>query len=243
MGVVRGETSAVDLNEARGRLEHMCAESSSASSLVLSDSTDVRDLDVFLARAARVRDGVVRLVVRGNALAVHVAAAFPLILGSGGPTIVGQRGVRLVEPAALDVVVPAGEVRDRLARMHRTGSTVFDVPPSRPSAPWTATLPLSVAWEERSPVPDDAWLGSARGVASAVSESLPTDPGQAMVFQARDALWRQGAPELGEGAVLGAAFVADAYGFLTAGGRSRRFTSGMWERLSSRGGTLLWRNA
>ncbi|MGO1320949.1 MAG: hypothetical protein ACTMIK_11960, partial [Galactobacter sp.] len=63
----------------------MCAESSSASSLVLSDSTDVRDLDVFLARAARVRDGVVRLVVRGNALAVHVAAAFPLILGSGGP--------------------------------------------------------------------------------------------------------------------------------------------------------------
>ncbi|MGO3152090.1 MAG: hypothetical protein ACTIJJ_05640 [Galactobacter sp.] len=219
----------------------MCAESSFSTRLVLGDSTDVRDLDVFLARSVRVRDGVARLVVRGSALAVHVAAAFPLILGSGGPTIVGQRGARLAEPGVLDVVVPVGEVRDRLARMQRTDSTVFDVPPSRPSAPWTATLPLSVAWQERGLASDDVWLAAARDVATAVSDSLPTDPGQAMVFQARDALWGQSAPDLGEGAVLGAAFLADAYGFLSTGGRSRRFTSGTWERLSSRGGTLLWR--
>jgi hypothetical protein len=219
----------------------MSAESSAAR-LRLGDLTDVRDLDVFLARSVRVRDGVTRLVARGSMLGVHVAASFPLMLGSGAPTIVGQRGVRLAEPASVDVVVPVSEVRDRLARMQRTESTVFDVPPSRPSAPWTATLPLAAAWREESEVPDDAWLAAARDVASAVRGALPEGPGQPVVFQAREALWGQTRSDLGEGTLAGAAFVADAYGFLTSGGRSRRFTSGAWQRLSSRGGTLLWKS-
>jgi hypothetical protein len=213
------------------------------SSLFLGDLADVRDLEVFARRAAGVRDGVARLVARGSALAVHVAASFPLILGGGAPTIVGQRGLRLGGPAELDIVVPLAEVRDRLARMQRTGSTTFDVPPSRPSAPWTAALPLGVPWQERGTGPDDVWRAVAGDVASGVRAALPQEPGQTMVFQAREALWSHADPRLGEGSLDGAAFVAQAYGFLVPGGTSRRLTSGTWERLSSRGGTLLWRTA
>jgi hypothetical protein len=219
----------------------MDGKQSAASVLQLEDLQDVSDTEVFLRRSSGLRDGVTRLVARGGAMAVHVAASFPLVLGGAAPTIVGQRGLRLGAPAELDVVVPISEVRDRLARMQRTGSTTFDVPTSRPSAPWTATLPLQASWRERDPVSDDVWRAVAGDVASDVRAALPQDPGQAMVFQAREALWSRHDDRLGGGAVSGAAFVAQAYGFLLPGGSSRRFTSATWERLSSRGGTLLWR--
>ncbi len=211
--------------------------------LILPDPADVADLARFLVRSASVRDGVCRRVARGNVLALHVAGTFPLMLGATTPTIIGQRGVRLATPAELDVVVPIAELRDRLARLAREGEgpLVLDVPPSRPNAPWTATLPLAVRWESIAPVHDDAWAAAARGVANEVQESLPTDPGQPLVFAARDAAWGRAAPELGHGVLAGAAFLAHAYGFLREGARSARFTSGAWERLSAGGGTLLWR--
>jgi hypothetical protein len=211
--------------------------------LILPEPADVADLDRFLTRASSVRDGVCRLVARGQVLALHVAGAFPLMLGSASPTIIGQRGVRLARPAELDVVVPIAELRDRLARLTRQGEGALDldVPPSRPNAPWTATLPLASRWEAVGQAHDDTWVAAARRVASEVQDSLPTDPGQPLVFAARDAAWGREEPELGPGVIAGAAFLAHAYGFLREGATSSRFTSGAWERLSSPGGTLLWR--
>ena len=214
-----------------------------AASLLLTDAHDVLDLEQFLTRAAGVREGVARLVARGPVAAVHVAAAFPLMLGAEAPTIVGQRGVRLAREAELDVVVPIAELRDRLARLRsgNAGALELEVPPSRPSAPWTATLPLTVAWDPLGTVHDDAWAVAAREVASAVQASLPQDPGQPLVFQARDALWAAPREDLSQGTLAGAAFVAHAYGFLRRGGTSFRLRGGGWERLSAGGGTLLWR--
>lgn len=219
----------------------MSLEDTTENILRLGDLRDVRDLDVFLARAAGVRDGVARLVARGTTLAVHVAAAFPLMLGSAAPTIVGQRGLHLRTPATADVVVPIAEVRDRLARMTRVGSADLGLPPSRPSAPWTATVPLSAVWQRLEPVSDDVWTEVGRDVAAQVRDSLPEQPGQAMVFQAREALWSRADDRLGDGALTGAAFAAQAYGFLGQGSTSRRFAAGPWQRLSASGGTVLWR--
>lgn len=212
--------------------------------LLLEDHRDALDLDLFLNRAVGVRDGVTRLVARGRTAALHVAATFPLVLGTPTPTVIGQRGVRLAEPAELDVVVPISEVRDRLARMARSAGVAaraLSVPVSRPSAPWTSTVPLTAAWSPRGQVPDDAWVAAAREVASDVRQALPQDPGQPVVFQTRDAVWAAPLPELGEGVIAGAVFLAHAYGFLRPGSVSLRFTSGPWERLSGSGGTLLWR--
>lgn len=211
---------------------------------MLLDLQDARDLDQFLTRAVGVRDGVARLIARGPVAALHVAAAFPLMLGAPAPVFIAQRGVRLATPAELDVVVPVAELRDRLARLARTevsGPAQLDVPPSRPSAPWTSLVPLGVAWEERGTVPDDAWVAAARGVASRVQEALPQDPGQPLVFAARDAVWNSPEETLGEGVISGAPFLAHAYGFLAPGQSSRRFAAGAWQRLSAHGGTLLWR--
>lgn len=213
-------------------------------SLLLEDAHDALDLDQFLARASGVRDGVTRIVARGGAAAFHVAGGFPLVLGARGATLIGQRGLRLAEPADLDVVVPLSEARDRLARMVRAGGEAarrFSIPVSRRTAPWTAGVPLAAAWEPLGAVPDDAWVATAREVASRVQEALPTDPGQPLVFAAREAVWSEPAPELGEAAIAGAAFLAHAYGFLRPGGSSRRYAAGPWQRLSSIGGTLLWR--
>lgn len=212
---------------------------------LLGDGDDVRDLAQFLTRAAGLRDGVARLVARGSVGAVHVAASFPLMLGGAAPLIVGQRGVRLTRTTQTDVVVPAAEVRDRLARLRTKdddgAGLALGLPPSRPSAPWTSLLPLAARWEERESVGDDAMRERAARVAEAVHAALPDSPGQPLLFQAREALWSEPAPELGDGFIAGAAFVAHAYGFLREGSRSRRFTAGPWERLSSQGGTLLWR--
>lgn len=225
---------------------------------MLLDLQDARDLDQFLTRAAGVREGVARLIARGSVAALHVAAAFPLMLGAPAPVFIAQRGVRLAVPAELDVVVPMAELRDRLARLARSESTSasgagsgaepaaghavqLDVPPSRPSAPWTSLVPLGAHWEAAGAVSDDAWVAAARGVASRVQAALPQDPGQPVVFAARDAVWNSPEDSLGEGVISGAPFLAHAYGFLTPGGSSALFTAGAWRRLSARGGTLLWR--
>lgn len=218
------------------------------STLILGDARDARDLDQFLTRAVGIRDGVVRVIARSKMAAFHVAAGFPLMLGAGAATFVAQRGVALAQDAELDVVVPISEVRDRLARLARTdaaGPRTLDVPPSRPSAPWTSTLPLGAAWAPVAQVPDDAWVAAARGVAMRVQEALPEQPGQPLVFTARDAVWSSEESELGAGVLSGAPFLAHAYGFLAPQGVSRMFSTGegpgSWRRLSSRGGTLMWR--
>lgn len=215
-----------------------------SSPLLLSDLQDARDLDQFLTRAAGVRDGVARLIARGPVAALHVAAAFPLMIGAPAPVFIAQRGVRLAAPADLDVVVPIAELRDRLARLARSeagGAAQLDVPPSRPSAPWTSLVPLAATWERTGTVPDDAWVAAARGVAARVQQALPQDPGQPLVFAARDAVWNSPEESLGEGVISGAPFLAHAYGFLVPGAQSLRFSAGAWQRLSARGGTLLWR--
>lgn len=215
-----------------------------SSALVLPELHDARDLDQFLTRAAGVRDGVARVVARGRVAAFHVAATFPIILGAKTPLFIAQRGLRLAAEAELDVVVPLSELRDRLARLSRQddeGEQVLGVPPSRPSAPWTSLVPLGADWRAYGEVADDEWVAAARGVAARVQDSLPQDPGQPLVFAARDAVWATPLPELGEGVLSGAPFLAHALGFLQPGVSSRRFTARNWQRLSSRGGTLLWR--
>lgn len=221
-----------------------------ANSLILSDATDLHDVDTFLKRSAGIRDGVCRIVARGRVAALHTAFSFPLMLTDPAPVIIAQRGVRLTQQTELlDVVVPLAELRDRMPRAVNAGRGQLRVPPQRVNAPWTSLVPLQAQWEPGGTVVDDAVYDAGAEVARIVNDSLPDHPGQPVVVQARNAVWGKTLGELGvvtqddhlAPMLAGAAFTAQALGFVARGQRSRVFASGMWRRLSCHGGTLLYR--
>ncbi len=221
-----------------------------ATSLILSEATDLEDVGTFLQRSASIRDGVCRIVARGRVAALHTAFSFPMMLTDPAPVIIAQRGVRLTQQTELvDVVVPMAELRDRLPRATSAGHGQLRIPPQRVNAPWTSLVPLQSQWEQAGTVVDDAVHDAGAEVARIVSESLPDQPGQPVLVQARNAVWGKSLSELGvvelsdrlAPMLAGAAFTAYALGFVLKGGRSRLFTAGMWRRLSCHGGTLLYR--
>jgi hypothetical protein len=83
----------------------------------LADSLSLDDLDVFLARAARVEDGSVRLIAGSGVLAVYVAVLYPAGLIDETPTVLGLRTFALTTRDSFDVVVPLGSIQQRLTRV------------------------------------------------------------------------------------------------------------------------------
>ena len=60
-------------------------------SLTLVDALALRDLQVYLSRAARIEEGSVRLIGGGGILAVYVAVIYPAGLLDEVPTVLGLR--------------------------------------------------------------------------------------------------------------------------------------------------------
>ncbi|HKU09846.1 MAG TPA: hypothetical protein VJQ61_01255 [Sinomonas sp.] len=208
--------------------------------LDLGDPEAVADLRTFLTRARAIEPaGAVRLQAVGSVLAVYVCVLQPRALGDGTPTVLGMRAVALAQPAEVDATVPMSAVADRLARMG-DGGTLLDVPSSSVHVAWAAVSPPRGPWIPTREVAA-AVLGNAAAAGMAeVAALVPDQPGAAMVSGARAAVWGRDVEGVA-GLPAGAAFAAEALGFLGGGEAVSVFASGTWVRLSSARGHVLCR--
>jgi hypothetical protein len=228
--------------------------------LTLADAESVADLHTFLTRARAIEDGSARLEAAGTALGVYVPVLYPEALGASVPTVLGLRVARLAEPADLAAVYGLGALTDRLARM-AGASTELSLPPAEAFAPWAGVAPPRRGWE-RIAAYDDATLRSvAEDGMRAVAGALPENAGKPVLATVRSRIWstpaslvaaaadpagpRPAAEPAGLAVELpaGAAFAAQALGFLAPQGTSVLFRAGRWLRLSSAHGHVLVRLA
>lgn len=210
------------------------------TALDLGDREAVADLRTFIARARAVdAGGAVRLQAVGSVLAAYVCVLWPRMLGEATPTVLGMRAIPLAHPAGVDATVPMAAVADRLARMGDEG-TLLDVPPSSVHVSWAAIRPPRGPWTPSGAVASEALAAAAASGMAEVAATVPQQPGQAVVDGARAAVWGrdvEGADRL----PAGAAFAAEALGFLVPGVPMQRFECGAWVRLSSPRGHVLCR--
>uniref|UniRef100_UPI0039F0934F hypothetical protein n=1 Tax=Sinomonas sp. G460-2 TaxID=3393464 RepID=UPI0039F0934F len=210
------------------------------TALDLGDREAVADLRTFLARARAVdAGGAVRLQAVGSVLAAYVCVLRPRMLGEATPTVLGLRTIRLARAADVDVTVALAAVADRLARMG-DDATLLDVPPSSVHVSWAAIRPPRGPWAPSGEVTAEVLAAAAASGMSEVAGLVPEQPGQAMVDGARAAVWGRDVDGV-EGVPAGAAFAAEALGFLVPGVPMQRFESGAWVRLSSPRGHVLCR--
>jgi hypothetical protein len=216
----------------------------------LVDALALRDLQVYLSRAARIEEGSVRLIASGGILAVYVAVIYPIGLLDEVPTILGLRTFAMTEKDAFDSVVP---VRSLLERVNRVQEAVVDM-----TVPVGLTLPMgvnTVTWAAISP-PKGGWvthestragvlLPVAKDGIDEVATAVPTGTGQQIVHRVRSEVW--GRPINGlEHVPAGAAFAALSLGFLgeDEADEVRIYETGPWTRLTSpRGHVLVKRKA
>lgn len=203
----------------------------------------VTDMRTFLSRAARVDDTAVHLVVRGDVLAVSVAAFSPKGLLDRGFTVLGLRTVRVAPTGDLDVVVPLRGVLDRLAAPElgsgeRLGITL---PDQQITTVWTGISPPRYGWLPVGSLPSGVLAEHARRGAVEVAKAVPTAAGDHIVHSVRLAVWTRSI-EGRDDVPAGAAFAADAFGFLADPLEEvPLFVSGPWLRLSPRRGHVLAR--
>ncbi|MDQ4502318.1 hypothetical protein [Sinomonas sp. ASV322] len=210
------------------------------TSLDLGDREAVADLRTFLARARAVDSGgAVRLQTVGQVLAAYVCVLSPRALGEATPTVLGMRAIPLARPADVDATVSMASVADRLARMG-DDETLLDVPPSSVHVAWAAVSPPRGPWAPAGDVSSDVLAAAAAEGMARVASLVPEQPGQAMVDGARATVWGSEVDGV-EGVPSGAAFAAEALGFLVPGDTMRLFASGAWVRLSSPRGHVLCR--
>jgi hypothetical protein len=226
--------------------------------LTLADAESVADLHTFLTRARAIEDGSARLEAAGTAVGVYVPVLYPEALGASVPTILGLRVARLAEPADLAAVYGIGALTDRLARMSGA-STSLSLPPAEAFAPWAGVAPPRRGWERIAEY-DDATLRSvAEDGMRAVAGALPENAGKPVLATVRSRIWSTPAALVAAAAdpagprpdaeppvadlPAGAAFAAQALGFLAPQGSSALFRAGRWLRLSSAHGHVLVRLA
>jgi hypothetical protein len=221
-----------------------------STTFTLVDALALRDLQVYLSRAARIEEGSVRLIGGGGILAVYVAVVYPIGLLDEIPTVLGLRTFALKDAEAFDAVVP---VRSLLERVNRLVEHLVDE-----TAPVTATLPMevnTVTWAAISP-PKGGWVtlastatglldSVARSGIEEVAEAVPASMGQQLVHRVRSEVW--GRPIEGlEHVPAGGAFAALSLGFLGGNPEDevRIYETGPWTRLTTtRGHVLIKRKA
>jgi hypothetical protein len=196
-----------------------------------------RDAVQFLERAARVNNSAARLIADGENLQIYVGVLFPRGLLDATPTVLGLRVFRLLEAAAFDVVVPIESLVHRLQVGVEQGESSTRVPAEVASLQWAAITPPKDGWRRRLGVPAEALAAAAaRGVA-AVAQAVPESIGEAVLQKVRSEVWGATIPEH-KRIPAGAAFAADALGFVTDGSLTVH-TLDNWLRVSSKAGYVL----
>lgn len=204
------------------------------TTLHFEDQRSADDFATFVRRALRVApDGALRLQTSGTVLASWVEVLPGRSLTHTGLTL-GLRVQRLTQPADLDIAVALVAVRDRLAR---GVETVFFVPPQQVSAPWLGISAPRSGWEPAATIAVARLQEIAREGIAEVAAGTPVVAGAAAVANLRERVWGR-VPE--EGMPAGAAFAADALGFLV-GDEASWHRCGRWGRLSTPAGFVLTR--
>ncbi|WP_138443473.1 hypothetical protein [Sinomonas susongensis] len=208
--------------------------------LDLGDREAVADLGTFIARARAVDPaGAIRFQAVGRVLAMYVCVLRPHMLGEATPTVLGMRAVPIASSADVDTTVPMASVADRLARLGDEG-TLLDVPPSSVHVPWAAVTPPRGPWAPTGEIPAEVLSAAAAAGMAEVAALVPEQPGAAMVDVARAQVWGRGVGDA-DRIPAGAAFAAEALGFLRPGESLAVFESGAWLRISSPRGHVLCR--
>jgi hypothetical protein len=213
---------------------------SSMSVLTLADAETRRDLATYISRARKVDpDGAGRLVAAGGVLAAYVSP----VHGPPGPTVIGLRTLALADrELALDVTVPLAALSDRLAA-GAPDDVELPVPPMRAvDATWAGVSPPRTGWELRTALDPADLSRAARAGIDEIAAAVPEAVGGHVVTQVRAVVWGRDLPTL-PGVAAGAAYAADALGFLEPQEPVAIRTAGPWWRLSTSRGHVLVRAA
>jgi hypothetical protein len=208
-----------------------------AHTFSLESDSARRDAIQFLERAARVNNGSARLIADGAALQVYVGVLFPRGLLDATPTVLGLRVFRLVEPSEFDVVVPIESLLHRLQVGIDQGEATTRVPAEVASLQWAAITPPKDGWRRRLSVHSDALRAAAASGVAQVAQTVPETVGESVLQKVRSEVWGAMLPEH-KRIPAGAAFAADALGFLTEGSLTVH-TLDNWVRVSSKAGYVL----
>jgi hypothetical protein len=219
------------------------------SSFTLADTPTLDDLQVFLARAARIEEGTVRLIAGSGVLAVYAAVFYPQGLLDESPTVLGLRTVALTDRGeghdAFDVVVPIRSLLGRLemaqdarkADPSLTGPVTISLPMGVNTVTWSAISPPRGGWRPIDGTTAAVLDQAARSGIDEVASAVPDAVGEQIVRRVRSEVWSRGIPGL-EHVPAGAAFAALGLGFL-GDDDVRMFETGPWTRLTTRRGHVL----
>ena len=201
--------------------------------LVFPDPRAADDLLTFAGRAARLSDPAVRLRAASGVMAVSTAPLSPRGFGEETPTVLAMRFVHTDPELECDLVVDAGALR-----AGEEGRVAL--PDSGISAAWAGISPPRSGWLRVGELATGAMREVARRGVDEVARMLPANPGDDVVRSVRSAVWgRTDAALLATPA--GAAFAADAMGFLGGEEAVGVHRTGTWTRLSMQRGHVLVR--
>lgn len=219
------------------------------SSFTLADTPTLDDLQVFLARAARIEEGTVRLIAGSGVLAVYAAVFYPQGLLDESPTVLGLRTVALRDRGEghddFDVVVPIRSLLGRLemaqdarqADPTLTGPVTISLPMGVNTVTWSAISPPRGGWRPIDGTSAEVLDKAARHGIDEVAGAVPNAVGEQIVRRVRSEVWSRGIDGL-EHVPAGAAFAALGLGFL-GDDEVRMFETGPWTRLTTQRGHVL----
>ena len=211
----------------------------SRSFLALPDAEALADLATFVGRARRVDpDGACRLIASGGVLAAYVSP----VHGGGGPTVLGLRVLALAAPADVDATVELAALLDRVPRVAPDGNSAeLPLPPAAAVAAWAGVAPPRSGWDAVGLLEPAALRASAADGVREIAAGVPEGAGAQVVARLRGQVWgRPVTPDLPD-VPAGAAFAADALGFLDADEPVALYRSGPWVRATTRRGHILAR--
>ena len=216
------------------------------SSLLLAGDGTLADLATYVARAHRVDPGgAARLVARGEVLAAYVSP----VHGGGGPTVIGLRVLRLARGADLDTTVPLAALAARFARLPTAASAASGAPVELALPPaqavgvsWAGMAPPQSGWQVLGAVSRELLQDSARQGVEEVVQGTPDGAGAGVVVRLRAKVWGRDLPGVA-GVPAGAAYAAEALGFVGADEPVALLASGPWRRLTTSRGHVLTRTS
>ncbi|MFF3028071.1 hypothetical protein [Microbacterium sp. NPDC057944] len=201
--------------------------------LLLADAETSKDVLTFAGRSARISDEGVRLQASNGVLALTAAALSPHGLFDQTPTILAMRIVHADPELECDIVVDSLTQNTEDAR-------VLDLPDTGLSPAWAGIAPPRGAWQPGAELPASLIAQRAQWGISAVAHGATPGAGEEAVRALRAAIWGEPDEDLG-GIPRGAAFAADAFGFISGEEQVKVMTSGRWTRLAFRRGHVLLR--
>lgn len=213
-------------------------------SFTFADAQTLEDLQVFLARAARMEEGSVRLIAGSGVLAAYAAVLYPVGLLDESPTVLGLRTFALIPAvdgtvADFDVVVPLRSLLTRVEKADHEnhGTITISLPMEVNTVTWAAISPPRGGWVAWGVSTGEVLDAAARAGIDEVAAALPDGAGEQIVRRVRSEVWARPIPGL-EHVPAGAGFAALGLGFL-GDDEVRVFETGPWTRLTTQRGHVL----